>query len=65
MNLSLSVKLLVFAVCFLFSVIVGMVAALISHRPNTPKGPAILYGGGVFGGALTLCLVALTSISVL
>ncbi|WP_257134998.1 MULTISPECIES: hypothetical protein [unclassified Streptomyces] len=63
--LSLGVKLLIFAICFLLSVIIGIVAGLISHRPNTPKGPAFLYGGGVFGGALTLCLVALSTLGVL
>ncbi|MFI1184784.1 hypothetical protein [Streptomyces californicus] len=65
MNLSLGVKVLIVIICALVSVIVGIVAALISHKPNTPKGPAVLYGGGVFGGALTLCLVALTSLGVL
>jgi len=34
-------------------------------KPTTPKGPAFLYGGGVFGGSLTLCLVVLTSLGVL
>ncbi|WP_031487304.1 hypothetical protein [Streptomyces bicolor] len=65
MKLSLGVKLLIFVICFLLSVIVGIVAGLISHRPSTPKGPAFLYGGGVFGGSLTLCLVVLTSLGVL
>ncbi|MFE9966767.1 hypothetical protein [Streptomyces sp. NPDC005525] len=65
MKLSLGVKALIVIICALVSVVVGIVAGLISHKPNTPKGPAVLYGGGVFGGALTLCLVALTSLSVL
>ncbi|MEV5438189.1 hypothetical protein AB0K80_19570 [Streptomyces sp. NPDC052682] len=65
MNLSFGVRLLIFAICFLLSVIVGIVAGVISHRPDAPKGPAFLYGGGVFGGSLTLCLVALTSLGVL
>jgi hypothetical protein len=65
LNLSLGVKLLIFAICFLLSIIVGGVAGLIMHKPNTPKGPAFLYGGGVFGGSLTLCLVVLTSLGVL
>ncbi|WP_405506887.1 hypothetical protein OG323_09020 [Streptomyces cyaneofuscatus] len=65
MNLSLGVKALIFIICALASAIVGIVAGLISHKPNTPKGPAVLYGAGAFGGALTLCLVALTSLSVL
>ncbi|MES9806101.1 hypothetical protein [Streptomyces cinereoruber] len=65
MNLSLGVKVLIFVICFLFSVIVGIAAALINHKPTAPKGPAFLYGGGVFGGSLTLCLVVLTSLGVL
>ncbi|EFL35506.1 predicted protein [Streptomyces viridochromogenes DSM 40736] len=65
MNLSLGVKGLIVVICILISVIVAMVAGVISHRPNTPKGPAFLYGGGVFGGSLTLCLVVLTSLGVL
>ncbi|MYX05958.1 hypothetical protein GTW98_03895 [Streptomyces sp. SID8375] len=65
MNLSLGIKALIFVICFLFSIIIGMVAGLISHKPTTPKGPAFLYGGGVFGGSLTLCLLVLTSLGVL
>ncbi|MEU2980581.1 hypothetical protein ABZ678_27415 [Streptomyces hirsutus] len=65
MNLSLGVKLLILVICFLLSVIVGIVAGLIHHKPTTPKGPAFLYGGGVFGGSLTLCLVVLTALGVL
>lgn len=64
LNLSLGVRL-IFLSCFLFSVIVGGVAGLIYHKPTTPKGPAFLYGGGVFTGSLTLCLLTLTSLGVL
>ncbi|WP_186778526.1 hypothetical protein [Streptomyces salinarius] len=65
MNLSLGVKMLIFLSCFLFSVIVAIVAGLLMHKPNTPKGPAFLYGGGAFTGSLTLCLLTLTSLGVL
>ncbi|MGX1477474.1 UNVERIFIED_CONTAM: hypothetical protein RKD50_006282 [Streptomyces canus] len=65
MNLSFGVKLLIFAICFLFSIIVGIVAGLVLHKPLTPKGPAFLYGGGVFGASLTLCLIALSTLGVL
>ncbi|MGW5968931.1 hypothetical protein [Streptomyces sp. NPDC055186] len=65
MNLPLGVKVLIVVICALVSVIVGIVAGLIHHKPTTPKGPAFLYGGGVFGGSLTLCLVVLTSLGVL
>ncbi|MFE2267137.1 hypothetical protein [Streptomyces griseosporeus] len=65
MNLPLSVKALIVVICALISVIVGIVAGVISHKPPAPKGPAFLYGGGVFSGSLTLCLVVLTSLGVL
>ncbi|GEK00075.1 hypothetical protein [Streptomyces sp. 1-11] len=64
MNLSLAVKLLIFVICTLISVIVGIVAGLIHHKPTTPKGPSFLYGGGVFGGSLTLCMVVLSALGV-
>ncbi|MBL3665635.1 hypothetical protein JL475_06390 [Streptomyces sp. M2CJ-2] len=65
MNLSFGVKMLIFLSCFLFSVIVAIVAGLIMHKPNTPKGPAFLYGGCAFGATLPLCLGVLTSLGVL
>ncbi|MFP1625834.1 hypothetical protein ACLB9X_11815 [Streptomyces sp. 5K101] len=65
MNLSFGVKVLVVLLCISISAIVGIVAGLIKHTPATAKGPAILYGGGTFGGALTLCMLVLTSLGVL
>ncbi|MEV5441216.1 hypothetical protein AB0N23_01450 [Streptomyces sp. NPDC052644] len=65
MDLSLGVKVLIVIICVLISVIIGMMAGAIMHKPTSPKGPAFLYGGGVFGGSLTLCLVVLTSLGVL
>ncbi|WP_328767610.1 hypothetical protein [Streptomyces sp. NBC_00286] len=65
MNLSLGVKVLLVVICALVSIIIGIVAALVIHKPSSPKGPSFLYGGGVFGGSLTLCLVVLTSLGVL
>ncbi|MFJ9729540.1 hypothetical protein ACIRP3_43135 [Streptomyces sp. NPDC101209] len=65
MNLSLGVKVLVVVICALVSVIVGIVAGLLKHIPATPKAPAILFGGGAFGGSLTLCLLVVTTLGVL
>ncbi|MGW4437039.1 hypothetical protein ACWELO_14950 [Streptomyces sp. NPDC004596] len=65
MNLSLGVKALIIVICALVSVIVGIVAGLIHHKPSAPKGQAFLYGSGVFGGSLTLCMLVLTSLGVL
>lgn len=65
MNLSLGVKVLVVIICILFSALVGIGAGWISHKPGARKRDAVLVGGGTFGGTLTLCLLVLTSLSVL
>ncbi|MFJ9817909.1 hypothetical protein ACIRU3_22130 [Streptomyces sp. NPDC101151] len=65
MNLPLGVKVLVVVICVLTSVIVGIVAGLLKHAPATPKAPAILFGGGAFGGSLTLCLLVMSTLGVL
>ncbi|MFD5553797.1 hypothetical protein ACFWIA_08145 [Streptomyces sp. NPDC127068] len=65
LNLSLGIKVLVVVICALASVIVGIVAALLKHTPGTPKAPAVLVGGGAFGGSLTLCLLTMSGLGVL
>ncbi|MGW4448710.1 hypothetical protein [Streptomyces sp. NPDC004599] len=65
MNLSLGVKVLIVVICFLFSVIVAMVAGFLSHSPGSSVGLAILYGGGAFAGCLLLCLAVLSALGVL
>ncbi|MCF2130600.1 hypothetical protein L1I79_29835 [Strepomyces sp. STD 3.1] len=65
MNLSLGVKVLVVVICALFSVIVGGLAALLNHDPGTPKRKSVIFGGGVFGGSLTLTVVVLSALGVL
>ncbi|MFG2638774.1 hypothetical protein ACGFX8_34315 [Streptomyces sp. NPDC048362] len=65
MNLSLGVKVLVVIICALISVIVGILAGLLKHTPAAPKAPAVLFGGGAFGGSLTLCLMLMSSLGVL
>ncbi|MFJ9623430.1 hypothetical protein [Streptomyces sp. NPDC101181] len=64
MNLPLGVKVLVVIICALTSVIVGIVAGLLKHTPASPKAPAVLFGGGAFGGSLTLCLMLMSSLGV-
>ncbi|MEU2070434.1 MULTISPECIES: hypothetical protein [Streptomyces] len=49
-------------ICVLFSVIVGIFAGVLKHTPSTPKAPAVLFGGGVFGGSMTLLLLLFTAL---
>ena len=65
MNLSLGVKVLVVITCALFSVIIAIVAGLLSHAPGSPISEAVLFGGGVFTGCMILCMTVLTSLGVL
>ncbi|MFE4368031.1 hypothetical protein ACFRMN_07255 [Streptomyces sp. NPDC056835] len=65
MNLSLGIKVLIIVICALVSIIIGIVAGLLKYTPATPKAPAVLFGGGAFGGSLTLCLLVMSSLGVL
>jgi hypothetical protein len=65
MNLSLGVRLLIVVICALTAAIVGIVAGLLKHTSTAPKAPAVLFGGGAFAGALTLCLLVMSSLGVL
>lgn len=65
MNLSLGTKALIVTICALLSIIVGIVAGLLSHSPGSPINAALLYGGGAFVGFMTLCMVVLSSLGVL
>ncbi|MEV5078675.1 hypothetical protein AB0K74_07560 [Streptomyces sp. NPDC056159] len=65
MNLPFVIKLLFVVICALASMIVGIGAGWLSHRPGARKRDAVLIGGGTFGGTLTLCILVLTSLGVL
>ncbi|MGY5119569.1 hypothetical protein ACWC2H_27550 [Streptomyces sp. 900105755] len=65
MNLSLGVRVLIFVVCFLFSVLVSIGAGWMSHKPGSRKRDAVLFGGGAFIGIMTLCLAVLGALGVL
>ncbi|MDO0937392.1 hypothetical protein QQY66_38810 [Streptomyces sp. DG2A-72] len=65
MKLSFGVKVLVVIICILISVIVAIVAGLMSHAPGSPISEAVLYGGGAFAGCLILCLTVLSTLGVL
>ncbi|MFE4085433.1 hypothetical protein [Streptomyces sp. YIM B13502] len=49
----------------LVSVIIGGLAALLNHDPGTPKHKSVIFGGGVFGGSLTLAVVVLSALGML
>ncbi|MER7866261.1 hypothetical protein ACWGNR_06855 [Streptomyces althioticus] len=65
MELSLGVKVLLLVTCALASVIIGGLAALLNHDPGTPKRKSVIFGGGVFGGSLTLAVMVLSALGVL
>ncbi|MFJ9023416.1 hypothetical protein ACIRPU_26125 [Streptomyces sp. NPDC102259] len=46
------VKLLIFVSCFLFSVLVGIGIAWLSHKPGERKQDAVRVGCYAFGGTL-------------
>jgi hypothetical protein len=55
---------LIVVICVLVSVIAGIIAGQLRHTPLAPTAPAFLFSGGVFGGALTLCLLVMSSLGV-
>lgn len=59
LNLSLGVRMLIFVICFLSSVLVSIGAGWLSHKPGARKRDAVLFGGGVFIGVMTLCMATL------
>ncbi|MFB6936085.1 hypothetical protein [Streptomyces chartreusis] len=65
MNLSLGVKVLLAVICALLSVIIGIGAGWLSHRPGARKRDAVLYGAGAFVGSMTVCFMVLNSLGVL
>ncbi|MCW8102678.1 hypothetical protein [Streptomyces tauricus] len=65
MNLSLGIKVLLVIICALLSALIGVGAGWLSHEPGARKRDAILFGGGTFGGSLTLAVLVLSAIGVL
>lgn len=55
MKISFGIKLLIVAVCALFSIIVAMLTALLVYDPGELRN-ALLAGGGAFGGCMIMCL---------
>ncbi|MEV7295624.1 hypothetical protein AB0N79_28970 [Streptomyces microflavus] len=62
MNLSLGVKALLIVICALISIIVGITAGYMSHKPGARHRDAVLFGGGVFLGSMTLCIAVLSAL---
>ncbi|WAU82621.1 hypothetical protein O1Q96_24535 [Streptomyces sp. Qhu-G9] len=65
MNFSLGIKVLMVTICALLSALIGIGAGWMSHTPGARKRDAVLFGGGAFGGSLTLAVLVLAAIGVL
>ncbi|MFD3540418.1 hypothetical protein ACFWUQ_13080 [Streptomyces sp. NPDC058662] len=50
---------------FVSSLLVAVVAAVLSHETGAPVAGALLYGGGAFICWMTLCVTVLTSLGLL
>ncbi|MFF2022793.1 hypothetical protein ACFVW2_13470 [Streptomyces sp. NPDC058171] len=50
---------------FVSSLLVAVVAGVLSHATGAPVAGALLYGGGAFIGWMTLCVIVLTALGLL
>ncbi len=50
---------------FVSSLLVAVVAGVLSHEAGAPVAGALLYGGGAFIGWMTLCVTVLTALGLL
>ena len=60
-----SVKALWVLVSALFSLVVAIVAGILTAASGETVIRAFLYGGGTFAGAMLLCLAVLSAVDVL
>ncbi|WP_411105233.1 hypothetical protein [Streptomyces sp. cmx-4-9] len=65
MRLSFLVQVLLTLLSFVSSLLVAVVAAVLSHKAGSPVAGAVLYGGGAFIGWMTLCVTVLTALGLL
>ncbi|MEU3192718.1 hypothetical protein ABZ686_19240 [Streptomyces sp. NPDC006992] len=50
---------------FVSSLLVAVVAGVLSHEAGAPLAGALLYAGGAFIGWMTLCVTVLTALGLL
>ncbi|WP_079407193.1 hypothetical protein [Streptomyces sp. 3211] len=65
MRLTFPVQVLLALLSFVSSLLVAVVAGVLSHGAGAPAAGAVLYGGGAFMGWMTLCIAVLTALGLL
>ncbi|MET7914189.1 hypothetical protein ABZS98_39515 [Streptomyces avermitilis] len=65
MRLTFTVQVLFALLSFVSSLLVAVVAGVLSHEAGAPVAGAVLYGGGAFIGWMTLCVTVLTALGLL
>ncbi|MYY87153.1 hypothetical protein GT044_38915 [Streptomyces sp. SID335] len=65
MRLTFRVQVLLALLCFGSSLLVAVVAGVLSHEAGAPAAGAVLYGGGAFIGWMTLCVTVLMALGLL
>ncbi|ARE73043.1 hypothetical protein ACFVZ8_28480 [Streptomyces sp. NPDC059558] len=65
MRLTFPVQVLLALLSFVSSLLVAVVAGVLSHEAGAPAAGAVLYGGGAFMGWMTLCIAVLTALGLL
>lgn len=65
MRLGFLVQVLLTLLSFVSSLLVAVVAGVLSHEAGALVAGAVLYGGGAFIGWMTLCITVLTALGLL
>ncbi|MEV8407453.1 hypothetical protein AB0R12_17035 [Streptomyces niveus] len=65
MRLTFPVQVLLALLSFVSSLLVAVVAGVLSSEAGAPVAGAVLYGGGAFIGWMTLCVMVLTALGLL
>ncbi|WP_069884336.1 hypothetical protein [Streptomyces luteocolor] len=65
MRLTFPVQVLLTLLSFVSSLLVAVVAGVLSHEAGAPPAGAVLYGGGAFISWMTLCVCVLTALGLL
>ncbi|MGW5866522.1 hypothetical protein ACWFRJ_30565 [Streptomyces sp. NPDC055239] len=65
MRLTFPAQVLLALLSFVSSLLVAVVAGVLSHEAGAPVAGAVLYGGGAFMGWMTLSVTVLTALGLL